>query len=374
MPKSAPSTPSKRAARANSGTPKRSPKTQSPQKPPAVVDESTWRASTIRLGTTIKKGSIKDLYGIRNPEDVGLKPCRREKIKKVIKGKLTLVTMILYNERDVELAAWRQHGGPDEFHAFLKKRHEEHKAKNPGKAFEAPRSYFSALQPAPLVQIVSFGGSGAGPTDIYANTTELIRLKAQMIEKARGDDWLWEACNRSIWGKITSNNLRERHILTAFERLPAYPPRTRPPTTLSLAFQALKTLLAEAPMREDDDYDLPMRNYGNLRVDENSWPSYEEFYWSKPYLTRIYRALMDIIEAHGTGPDGWATARWMVYDKYAEWDGIHLDLSNAEDKAYPWLQPRLAPGVRPRLEYAMFPDQDVPPPIWEEYNAMLPVV
>lgn len=117
-----------------------------------------------------------------------------------------------------------------------------------------------------------------------------------------------------------------------------------------------------------------MRNSQNVRFDEfqNSGELEEGEYWSEEYFSRVYRALMDIIEAHGVGSDGWAAARWMVYEEYAHWDGIKIASSGAVDNAYGWLQSRLPPGERPQLEFEMFPSDNAPPPIWEGYNAMLP--
>lgn len=106
---------------------------------------------------------------------------------------------------------------------------------------------------------------------------------------------------------------RPKRLVAAFQQLPDYPPRTASPIQLSPPFQALKDLLSEAPVM--GDHGLPIKNEQNTRVDD--LPAEQDFrvFWSEEYFTRIYRALMDIIGAHGVGPDGWEAARWMVYDE-----------------------------------------------------------
>ncbi|KAF5340293.1 hypothetical protein D9611_007853 [Ephemerocybe angulata] len=375
MPKSAPSTPTKRrAARESSESPKKARK--SPKNAPVVVDESTWRASSIREGTTINKTAVKDEYRIADPAKLGLKPCWEGLIEKVLYGQLTNVPMTLYDEREVELAAWRKHGGPDGFQAYLKKLHETQKKNRPNARFLAPSSYYNNLHPGGYVGIVSFPATSSS-SDRFANTPELRRLRTRMIDKARGDEWLWKECNDlySLSDSVAGKNAHERCILTAVELLPAYPPRTPPPAVLSPEFQALKALMEEAPTRGDMNMlgnVIPPKNTHNIRGDEIPWPEDYREYWSTGYLTRIYQALINIIGAHGVGDEGWKAARWMVYDEYRKWDGIHLSLTEAEDNAYGWLQSRLPPGENPQLEFSVFIANNHPPPIWAQYNALLP--
>jgi len=35
-------------------------------------------------------------------------------------------------------------------------------------------------------------------------------------------------------------------------------------------------------------------------------------------IESLFRALIDVINEHGHGDGGWESARWLVYDKYAE--------------------------------------------------------
>ncbi|KAF6752819.1 hypothetical protein DFP72DRAFT_1070003 [Ephemerocybe angulata] len=372
MPKSAPLTPTKRrAAKETSETPTPKKARKSPKKAPVVVDESTWRTSSISSGTTINKVAINEQYRIKDPAALGLKPCRQEVVTKVIKGRETDVTMILYNEREVERAAWRKHGGPDGFHAYLKKLHESQKKNKPEGTFHAPSSYFS--NSLPYVGIMTLPAA-SGSSDIFANTPELRNLKIRMINKAHGDEWLWKACNLYLWGNVTGNNAHERCILTAVTQLPAYPPRTPPPAVLSPEFQALKALMEEAPTRGDMcmGVSVPPKNTHNIRGDDIPFPQDCREYWSTGYLTRIYQALINIIGTHGVGDEGWKAARWMVYDEYLNWDGIRLSLTEATDNAFGWLQSRLPPGTNPQLEFSVFDVHNHPPPIWAQYNALLP--
>lgn len=115
--------------------------------------------------------------------------------------------------------------------------------------------------------------------------------------------------------------VQTRAFQAAVRDLPAYPPRTSEPTPRSAAFEALHAALAEAPESGSEG--------PNLVIYEDCWPRLGEMhsYWSHDYITRIYQALIDIINAHGVGDDGWRAARWIVYDKVGDLDSVPLDLT-----------------------------------------------
>jgi len=47
------------------------------------------------------------------------------------------------------------------------------------------------------------------------------------------------------------------------------------------------------------------------------------FSWAEKYRDKLLQALIDVIEEHGLGENGWKGVRWEVYDKYAEYiDGV----------------------------------------------------
>ncbi|KAH9850144.1 hypothetical protein C2E23DRAFT_887580 [Lenzites betulinus] len=49
---------------------------------------------------------------------------------------------------------------------------------------------------------------------------------------------------------------------------------------------------------------------------EHFSPEYDVTYkWDTPYLDRLFAVLIEVIEAHGLGNDGWHSVRWEVYDQ-----------------------------------------------------------
>ncbi|KAH6919082.1 hypothetical protein BKA70DRAFT_1249223 [Coprinopsis sp. MPI-PUGE-AT-0042] len=333
------------------------------------VDESQWRDSRIPLNQTINKSLACQLYRLNEKKGhlkgLGFTETYHEVL---YNGEMHRKLMYLYQERDIERAAWKLHGGPDKFRTYLDKLRASHQKKYPGKEFPSPDAYKPGFHSGPSVSIVSLAPSASG-SDMWATTPALRDLKLRFKAKAQGDEWLWKACNERIFIQEDSGR-RDKYLVTALGQLSNYPSRDALPDPLSPLFTALKNILAEAPTM--GDYGIPANNMENVRVDEISWEQDTKYYWSQDYLTRIYQALIDIAYFHGTGPEGWAAARWMVYDKYTEWDGLHIYEAEAEDKAYGWLQGRLPSRSKPALEFSIFRDHNHPPAIWAEYNALLP--
>ena len=92
-----------------------------------------------------------------------------------------------------------------------------------------------------------------------------------------------------------------------------YPPRPEAPLLSSPTIDAFRNILKDAPK-----YPKPQdrgKEFDNLDMGGDTWPDFEITYeWSKEFLGRVFHALRDIIEAHGMGDQGWASARWELYE------------------------------------------------------------
>ncbi|KZV90823.1 hypothetical protein EXIGLDRAFT_770490, partial [Exidia glandulosa HHB12029] len=115
-----------------------------------AVDESTWPESTLWKGRRIKKTDIKKLYRLDDADLQGLEFKTDDRFVETGKGRRKqsrVVETFRYKEREVELVAWRKHGGPEAFKLFLdglKERWEKAQEKKlplERKPFPAPVSY-----------------------------------------------------------------------------------------------------------------------------------------------------------------------------------------------------------------------------------------
>ncbi|KIM77973.1 hypothetical protein PILCRDRAFT_90899 [Piloderma croceum F 1598] len=55
-------------------------------------------------------------------------------------------------------------------------------------------------------------------------------------------------------------------------------------------------------------------------VQHETWhPEWDVWYdWTGDYYNEVFQALIEVVKQHGDGDEGWALARWEVYDTYAE--------------------------------------------------------
>lgn len=357
MPKD-PTTPTKSAAGAASESPR---KRWTPKKPSAeALDESKWRESKIKPQKELKKTDALDKYHLQPKDLEGLQwvPERYD-----VPGSYAQGTRKLYRERDVERRAWRRYGGPDGFAAYLVEGREHHQGVKP---FKIPTAYVVRKRPERKV-------SDKVPQSLFPSKLALER-------KAHGNAWLWEACNEAIrdWGlgvenwKLPPAAKRAKYFQAAIRDLPNYPPRTPEPPQLSPALQALKGVLADAPVKDANG--VPVEHVENSTKDEVS-PAEVYYYWSAGYFTRVYMELYNVILKDGVGPAGWEVARWIIYDEYSKWSGIIIDEKDCKvwDNAYGWLQGCLPKQEDLQLEFSAFGDQNSPPLTWTFVNAVLPV-
>ncbi|TFK84289.1 hypothetical protein K466DRAFT_496871 [Polyporus arcularius HHB13444] len=247
--------------------------------------------------------------------------------------------MYLYNERDVERRAWERHGGPEAFDAYLAKLRERHIKKNGKSAYFAqPASY---EDPKDSVQYDHTIGSAA-----------LRRAKEEMAP------WLWKAYNDALdrhkndgwYGPeyyYSRPRDREGLIASALKLAKTYPPRPAQPLPSSPSVDALRAVLADAPRIADVEWG---KEVPGLAFSTTWHPEYDEWYsWTSEILQPIFEALIGVIEAHGVGDDGWASARWEVYDRYAECLQVPISYDNYDkrwsDGASGWLEGRLSPEL-----------------------------
>ncbi|KAJ7183439.1 hypothetical protein C8R46DRAFT_1027158 [Mycena filopes] len=180
--------------------------------------------------------------------------------------------------------------------------------------------------------------------------------------------WLWDAATRVLsfpsnipsheWCHLTqSEKMVALSALLPFAgtypRRPTYP-YFSPPSSPS--FDAFREVLALSSMRAR----LVLHEFfGGRRL----------WFWDADHMVDLFRALIGIIEAHGCGEEGWASARWEVYDAHStHLDGLLYRNGRWYDGATDWLRGNMElPG-----EHVMTTRQDNRSTVGREYNSLLP--
>ncbi|KAI0694703.1 hypothetical protein C8Q76DRAFT_634279 [Earliella scabrosa] len=236
--------------------------------------------------------------------------------------------MPLYREQDVERRAWGKHGGPEAFDAYLDKLQQRHVKKHgPHKPFTQPAQYASR---GGMVYIVGLKESQISCDRYVGKSPTLLRIKQKMPE------WIWKACNEALeWqdlrnyeslalggrGFFVRDQDREGPMERALELSRRYPERPKDPLVSSPSVDMLREVLTTAPaIPKGEAYDEIIHEL----VRYEDFAGDVSYRWSDAYVGRICSALFGVIQEHGTGDEGWRTARWEVYDKVRFFPGCRL--------------------------------------------------
>ncbi|KII86492.1 hypothetical protein PLICRDRAFT_178023 [Plicaturopsis crispa FD-325 SS-3] len=340
-----------------------------------VSVESRWRRSNVTAGSTIMRTAALRQYRLHKSDLEGLE--YREEIRVVPGvGEDERGSTYLYSERDVELTAWRRHGGPKAFDAYLnklRKRHrdKENKNRGPSRLFEQPCSYTKEHNISPW-HTCSGAPSDKRLRDLWAATPGLRQLKTAFAP------WMWEACNSALKNVPDSPSYSsiDRHAALSLvaSHLGHYPPRPAALLRSSVSLDAFRAVLDRAPSSLGNPDEEPPSGIACYRRDGKDIVCL----WDGLYLEELFRALVDVIGEHGVEDAGWRSARWEVYDKLAtcipdrgilySQNGEHGRISACwYDDARVWLFGRLKPGSASCLLRG-----DTQCEAGAEYNALLP--
>jgi hypothetical protein len=161
-----------------------------------------------------------------------------------------------------------------------------------------------------------------GPKYDWKSETLPPILQAVRDRFPTGSEWLWQRCNEVLDSddpcSIDTMELRERArvlglVLDNPRRGAPYP--LRPPGSLvsSESVDKLRAILAQAPR-------VPKDGNGEDEIvgldRHETWhPEWDVWYdWTGDYYNEVFQALIEVVKQHGNGDEGWALARWEVYD------------------------------------------------------------
>jgi hypothetical protein len=165
----------------------------------------------------------------------------------------------------------------------------------------------------------------AGPFRILDWTSDPLPPVLKPI-RAQFSEWLWKKCNKALDPKHDSDlfgppdmKLTERARVLGLAlpgnrgSLAPYPCRASVPLASSESIDELRAVLERAPRvprSEGFGGEVP----GMVR-DDGCWPEWDISYeWDDKYFDEVLQALIEVVEQHGVGNEGCASARWEVYD------------------------------------------------------------
>ncbi|KZV90821.1 hypothetical protein EXIGLDRAFT_719943 [Exidia glandulosa HHB12029] len=232
----------------------------------------------------------------------------------------------IYWEQDVERAAWRVYGGPDGLKQMLRRKKAKHDSAQSSKQ---PSEH----KPVPAPEWFLL------PWERWVRTEDLFALRQQVPEAS---SWLWEAVNVCLDSEESARRARvsELFVLAPWTArkgivrdavqgyIPRYPARLPPlPRPASRSVAALRQVLGAAPSAHNDVDD-------GIETITNEAGDVIAYCWDEAYLDRLFAMLVAVIQAHGTGAEGWESIRWEVYDKYTE---CITGLRYVEGVSGPWV-------------------------------------
>ncbi|KAF8592738.1 hypothetical protein K439DRAFT_1626077 [Ramaria rubella] len=296
-------TPTKRFRGSSTKTP-----SPSKSKKPPATDESSWRVSTVSNDAEITSGDVTRYRLSKTDLSADNLTFRRHETDAGYESHL-------YSEQAVERLAWKKHGSPEGWDYYLDKLKEAFQRKHP-----RPGKFF--LDPRTRNQGRVYISSDALARDPDYLPPRLVQVKAEFSEQGF-KPWVWEECCKQLTTGEGNYKRTAEALRLALVELEKYPPRPTHALKPSPSVDHLREVLFRAPRLPEIwcDEDPPGIESIYDHIDGHVFK-----YWDSDYTTEIRGALRQIVEKHGVGSDGLATARWEVYDKYVECiEGITYD-------------------------------------------------
>ncbi|KAJ7036739.1 hypothetical protein C8F04DRAFT_1336168 [Mycena alexandri] len=322
------------------------------------VDESQWRAS--RIGQN-RKARILHTRLLVTAALLESLPFTTSSVS----GKNKIVSIMFYCEREVELLAWRKHGGPEGFEDYIDKLRKKHMKKQPEKEFKVPEVYKQAEADTGLIQLA--------PPRFGAASGSLRPLRQLFVESGRL--WLWEAANDVLAAsggefgdERLSSRQKEAALSDPFLTDPhAYPLRPAFVAPASPSYIEFRQVLARAPSKHNRE------TRGQLQLNDDIFQGETIYHWKQDYMVELFDSLIAIIIEHGIEGIGWKSARWEVYYTYARCiRSLYFSYADNSwhDDAKDWLHGRMELGSSGTLT----PRQDNKSELGKIYNKMLPLL
>ncbi|TEB35377.1 hypothetical protein FA13DRAFT_1811097 [Coprinellus micaceus] len=215
----------------------------------------------------------------------------------------------------------------------------------------------------------------------------MSRVRPDLVRKTSAD-WISDAYHRNPPRRDVPHKGGQVEAIVRVQSHQNYPPTQRPvkreagprQDAFDLCF-SLKDVLDMSPssftLREVLDRAPGLGSDGDQNVDiVQHWPSGDKHaYWTNPYYTEVFQALIGVIREHGI--TGWKDAQWTVHDAYHQSMGmVRMQESIygsawVEDDGRGWIKERIALDQQPPF---MFNPAKNPPPIWKEYAALLNIL
>ncbi|PIL34998.1 hypothetical protein GSI_02785 [Ganoderma sinense ZZ0214-1] len=274
-----------------------------------------------------------------------------------------------YTERDVEWKAWQIHGGPVGYWKFLKQQQ------------DAGEAFLCTLLPYSYRPRARYDLSLATPVLQDRYVCDSIALRDAKLALPT---WIWNACNVALDGvflsgriplsakDLTSDREHAMKLAVAFfrSRHRRYAGRPNENLESSSCTIQLRQVLSEAPIAPESG----SREWGTAveGLDFVRLGTAREYYdWNAEYLERVFTAACEVVTMLGPQPQGWASARWEVYDKarpsplrfasaycneahqYSQLPGLGLHYDRAtktwSDPAAEWLGRHMSEDLRGHL-------------------------
>jgi len=199
---------------------------------------------------------------------------------------------------------------------------------NPQKPFLTPslrKKSKSRLTPFEIKINTMYDSWRTGPTGVWKLDSLPPILQIVKDRFPTELEWLWRRCNEALDPRDDSIDMTPAErakvlglVLVSPRRgaLTPYPLRPSGSLGSSESVDELRAILARAPECRGKDGEIA----GMVRH-ETCHPEWDVWYdWDGDYYDEVFQALMEVVKQHGVGDEGWASARWEVYDTV----GIHL--------------------------------------------------